>query len=98
MVVASLTALGFLDEISYFPTLIVGNVFTVVELLLGTLLAGLIVLGIQVFLFRQCKPLMDFLDERVPLYAIIACFAVVLTGRLVWDIHTSSIATLDACM
>lgn len=86
--VASLTALGFLDEISYFPTLIIGNIFSVTELLMGTFFAGLIVLGIQVFLFRQCKPLIDFLDKRVPLYAIIACFAIILTFHLIWDIAT----------
>jgi ABC-type nickel/cobalt efflux system permease component RcnA len=86
--VASLTALGFLDEISYFPTLIVGNIFSITELLLGTFFAGLIVLGIQVFVFHQCKPLMDFLDKNVPLYAIIACFAIILTFHLVWDIVT----------
>ena len=86
--VASLTALGFLDEISYFPTLIIGNIFSGTELVLGTFFAGLIVLGIQVFLFHQCKPLIDFLDKRVPLYVIIACFAIILTFHLIWDIAT----------
>mmetsp|Transcript_12672 Transcript_12672/g.29661 ORF Transcript_12672/g.29661 Transcript_12672/m.29661 type:complete len:329 (+) Transcript_12672:161-1147(+) len=93
--VATLTALGFLDEISYFPTLIIGKIFTVTELLLGTLLAGLTMLGIQFFLFRQCKPLVDFLDERVPLYAIIACFAVILTGHLMLDIRHTNATSLD---
>mmetsp|Transcript_29500 Transcript_29500/g.63248 ORF Transcript_29500/g.63248 Transcript_29500/m.63248 type:complete len:352 (-) Transcript_29500:835-1890(-) len=95
--VASLTAMGFLDEISYFPSLVIGKVFTVAELMLGTLLAGLIVLAIQVFVFRRCKPLIDFLDERVPLCAIIACFAVVLTLRLVFDVvRYNNTAILEA--
>ena len=84
MTVASLTALGFLDEISYFLTLIVGNIFTMTELLLGTLLAGITMFGIHAFLFRRCQVLVDFLDERVPLYTIIAF---ILTGSLAWDIH-----------
>ena len=86
--VVSLTTLGFLDEISYFPALIVGDIFTAWELFFGTLFAGLIMLGIQVFLTTQCKPLIDFLDDRVPLYAIITVFAIVLTLHLVWDIVT----------
>jgi hypothetical protein len=35
--VVSLTTLGFLDEISYFPALILGHLFSVWELVLGTL-------------------------------------------------------------
>jgi hypothetical protein len=77
--VVTLTSVGFLDEISYFPALIVGNVFSAWELCIGTLLAGLLMLCIQVFLAKQCKPLIDFLDNRVPLYGIIALFATILT-------------------
>jgi ABC-type multidrug transport system fused ATPase/permease subunit len=84
--VISLTTIGFLDEISYFPTLIIGGIFTPWELCLATLLAGLLMLAIQVFLATQFKPLIDFLDDRVPLYGIIAVFAIVLTLSLVWDL------------
>lgn len=59
--------------------------------MLGTFLAGLIVLGIQVYLFRQCKPLMRFFYEKVPLYGIISCFAVILTARLIWDIRHADV-------
>jgi hypothetical protein len=45
-------------------------------------------LGIQVFLASQCKPLIDFLDDRVPLHGIIAAFATILTLHLLWDIFT----------
>jgi membrane protein implicated in regulation of membrane protease activity len=87
--VVTLTSIGFLDEISYFPALIVGNVFSVSELCIGTLLAGLLMLCIQVFLAKQCKPLIDFLDNRVPLYGIIALFATILTLHWIWDAVTT---------
>jgi hypothetical protein len=86
--VVSLTALGFLDEISFFPALVIGGIFTVWELCVGTLLAGLLILSIQIFLATQCKPLIDFLDDRVPLYGIIAVFATILTLHLLWDLMT----------
>lgn len=86
--VVSLTTIGFLDEMSYFPTLIIGGVFTPWELFVATLFAGLIMLAIQVFLATQFKPLIDFLDDHVPLYGIITVFAVVLTLSLVWDLVT----------
>ena len=84
--VVSFTAVGFLDEISYFPALVVGKVFSLWELCIGTLLAGLLMLGIQMFLSQQCKPLIEFLDNRVPLYGIITFFATVLTLNLIWDV------------
>jgi hypothetical protein len=78
--------LVFFDEISYFKALILGHVFSIWELVLGTLLAGILMLAIQVFLATQCKPFMDFLDDRVPFYVIIAVFATILTLHLLWDI------------
>jgi hypothetical protein len=87
--VATLTSIGFLDEISYFPALIVGNVFSVWELCVGTLLAGSLMLCIQVFLAKQCKPIINFLDNRVPLYGIIALFATILTVHWIWDVLAS---------
>ena len=88
--VVTLTSVGFIDEMSYFPALIVGNAFSAWELCIGTLLAGLLMLCIQVFLAKQCKPLIDFLDNRVPLYGIIALFATILTLHWIWDVVTSN--------
>jgi hypothetical protein len=88
--VVTLTSVGFLDEISYFPTLIIGNIFSIWELCIGTLLAGLLMLCIQVFLAKQCKPLIDFLDNRVPLYGIIAIFATIITVNWIWDVVTTN--------
>ena len=84
--VLSLTTIGFLDEISYFPALIIGNIFTGYELILGTLFAGLIMLGIQIFVANQFKPFITWLDDHVKLYGIIAIFATILTIQLIWDI------------
>merc|ERR1712216_220028 len=75
-IVISFTTLGALDEISYFPALIMGKIFTPMELCVGAFLASIIILiVINVFLV-QCKPLVDCLD-RIPLYGIVGMFAVV---------------------
>eukprot|EP00934_Nitzschia_sp_Nitz4_P003140 Nitzschia sp. Nitz4//scaffold21_size171442//57134//57904//NITZ4_002157-RA/size171442-exonerate_est2genome-gene-0.184-mRNA-1//-1//CDS//3329542399//3130//frame0 len=84
--VMSLTFLGFLDEISYFPALVVGNIFTTWELCIGTMLAGFIMLAIQVFLMTQCMPLIQVLDDRLKLFHIITLFATILTIKLTWDL------------
>jgi hypothetical protein len=83
--VVSLTFLGSLDEISYFPPLILGGVFTPGEVCLGTLLAALCMLVIVGVFLRPCTPLMDALD-RIPLYAIVMGFASLLTLELLWEI------------
>ena len=83
--VISLTFLGSLDEISYFPSLILGGILNAAELCIGTALAALVILVIVVVFLRQCKPLMDCLD-RIPLYGVVALFASILSVELVWDI------------
>ena len=81
LMVASLTTLGALDEISYFPAILVGNVFSPVELCVGTLFATIIILVIVLAFLTRCKPLIDFLDS-IPLYGIVGIFAVILTTGL----------------
>lgn len=76
--VATLTALGALDEISYFPALVVGKVFSGEELLVGTLGATVIILVIVLLFLSKMKRLVDFLDS-IPLYGIVGMFAVILT-------------------
>jgi membrane protein implicated in regulation of membrane protease activity len=85
--VISLTLLGALDEVSYFPALVVGKVFTVAELVLGTVLTVAIMLFIVVQCLSQCRPLLDLLD-RIPLYAVVTAFAILLTAEVVWDVVT----------
>ena len=83
--VISFTTLGALDEISYFPSLILGKIFTPLDLMLGTLFASIMVLIVVVFFLSRCKPILDWLD-RIPLYGIVAAFALVLTVGVIVDV------------
>jgi hypothetical protein len=76
--IASLTIIGSLDEISYFPAVIVGQIFTSAELIAGTVIASLLILALVEFLQRHCLCVLEVLD-RIPLYAIIGLFAILLT-------------------
>jgi hypothetical protein len=83
--IVTLTILGSLDEVSYFPALILGGVFTATELCLATLLSSLIILVVLHFFLTQCQPLLDVLDS-IPLYGIVAFFAVLLSIEVVWEL------------
>ncbi|KAL7433572.1 hypothetical protein ACHAXM_004171 [Skeletonema potamos] len=87
--VVSFTFLGALDEISYFPSLVLGGLFTPVDLCLGTFFAASIVLIVVALFLSRCKPLLDWLDD-IPLYGIVATFATVLTAGVVWDVFADS--------
>mmetsp|Transcript_3265 Transcript_3265/g.9390 ORF Transcript_3265/g.9390 Transcript_3265/m.9390 type:complete len:197 (-) Transcript_3265:2576-3166(-) len=80
-----MTSVGALDELSYFPGLIVGQVFTPLELCCGTVCAALMVLVVVVFFLSTFKPLIDAVD-RIPLYGIIGVFALVLSIGVVIDV------------
>lgn len=88
--VMSLTLLGSLDEVSYFPAVIVGNIFTPLELCLGTLLASLLILLMVTTCLAQYKPLAECLD-RIPLYGIIGMFGTILTVGVLWDVFSSDV-------
>ena len=83
--VMTLTVLGALDEISYFPALVVGQVFTPLELCVGTFLAAALVVVIVACFLSTFKPLIDFVD-KIPLYGIIGVFALVLSIGVIIDI------------
>ncbi|KAL7484106.1 hypothetical protein ACHAW6_009756 [Cyclotella cf. meneghiniana] len=83
--IISFTTLGALDEVSYFPSLLLGGIFTPYDLCLGTFLAACIVLVVVTGFLAQCKPVLNFLD-RVPLYGIVATFATVLTVGVIFDV------------
>ena len=85
--VVSLTALGSLDEVSYFPSLVLGSVFSPLDLCLGTLVASCIILLAISLLLSTCGPLLHWLD-RIPLYGIVAAFALVLTVSVVLDVES----------
>lgn len=83
--VVSFTFLGALDEISYFPSLVLGGLFTPLDLCLGTFFASCIVLIVVTLFLSRCKPLLDWLDD-IPLHNIVGTFAIVLTAGVVWDV------------
>ena len=83
--VISFTTLGALDEVSYFPSLLLGGLFSPLDLCLGTLFAACIVLVLVTVFLARCKPVLDFLD-RIPLYGIVGAFATVLTGGVIFDV------------
>jgi hypothetical protein len=76
--VASLTVLGSLDEVSYFPGLLVGHVFSPFDLCLGTALAATIIVVLISFCLTHCRPLLECLD-RIPLHGVLCGFATLLT-------------------
>jgi hypothetical protein len=86
-VIVSLTILGSLDEISYFPALIVGEIFTSAELIMGTVIASLLILLLVESIQRYCHGCLAVLD-RIPLYAVIAVFAVILSVEAIVDALT----------
>jgi cadmium resistance protein CadD (predicted permease) len=76
--VFSLAFLGALDELAYFPTLLIGGTFSALELSVGALVACVVILFVITTILARIKPVLDCMD-RIPLYAIIAVFATLLT-------------------
>lgn len=83
--VVSLTALGALDEVSYFPALLVGKVFSPFDLCFGTFLAAVIVLAVVSLFLVRCRPVLELFD-KIPLYGIVTLFAIILTVEVLLDI------------
>jgi hypothetical protein len=90
-IVASLTVLGALDEVSYFPGLLVGHIFSPLDLCLGTALAASIIVILVTFCLSHCRPLLDCLD-RIPLYGVLCGFATLLSVDAIWDYKNSTSA------
>jgi hypothetical protein len=82
--VMTLTVIGAIDEVSYFPGLTAGGIFSVAELTLGTAIASLLILLIVCVFLAPCRPVLDFLD-RVPLYCVVSVFAILLTIEAIWQ-------------
>lgn len=82
--VISLTTLGALDEVSYFPSLLLGKFFTPLDLCIGTFIAACLILVVVTLFLSQCKPVLDWLD-RIPLYGIVLVFALALTTGVILD-------------
>jgi hypothetical protein len=85
--VVTLTVIGAIDEVSYFPGLIAGGIFSVAELTLGTTIASVMILLIVCVFLAPCQPVLDFLDQ-IPLYFFVSIFAIILTADAVWQALT----------
>ncbi|KAL7540923.1 hypothetical protein ACHAWF_006813 [Thalassiosira exigua] len=83
--VISFTTLGALDEVSYFPSLLLGQIVTPLDLCLGTFFAACIILAVVTLFLSQCRHLLHWL-ERIPLYWIVSAFAIALTAGVVRDV------------
>jgi uncharacterized membrane protein YciS (DUF1049 family) len=86
--VVSLTTLGALDEVTYFPSLILANIFTPAELIIGTTIAACLILLVVYCFLSPFKPILRFLD-KIPTYGVIGMFAILLTIEVLWDLLSS---------
>lgn len=77
-----LSFIGALDELSYFPTLLLSKTFSFLELSIGALIATIIILIITTFFLAKCKPILDFFDS-IPLYYIVSIFATIMTIQVI---------------
>ena len=79
-----LALVGALDELCYFPALLISGDFTPLDLSLAALLAcSLVLLIITVFLSR-CRRMLEWMD-KVPMSAVVGVYAVSLTVQAVRD-------------
>lgn len=76
--VMSLTITGGIDEVAYFPSLLLTNVVSFWEMLLGTVLAGFVLLIVLKCCLAFCTPVLKFMD-RIPLWLVVSIFASVMT-------------------
>jgi cadmium resistance protein CadD (predicted permease) len=88
--VISLTLLGFSDEVAYFPSLLLGHVFSEVELIVGTFLSGCIMIAIVTLALAPCRPIIEWLDIHIKLWMVVTAFAVLLTIQVMVDIMMNS--------
>ena len=70
--------LGALDELAYFPTLLLGGTFTPIQLSLGALIACVCIVVVVSSFLSRCQPVLELFD-RIPLHVIVAIFATILT-------------------
>jgi len=84
LTVVSLTFLGALDELTYFPTLLIGGTFSGVDLSLGALITCVAIVLIIVTVLGFFRPILEWMDS-IPLYMIVGVFATFLTVEAVWE-------------
>ena len=61
--IVSLTLLGALDEISYFPAILLSNSFTMIQLNIAAFIASVLILIVIQFMLAIFTPLIDWVDK-----------------------------------
>lgn len=77
-----LTITGGLDEVAYFPSLLLTNTYTIAEMCLGTLVACILLWAVLVCALGSCKPILEAMD-KIPMWAFVAFYGVILTVMFV---------------
>jgi hypothetical protein len=73
---AIIAFLGSIDDLTLFVPLLVGKALTILQLVLGAMMATLLIIVLCIFLTR-CEIVANIL-EKIPLVAIVAAFSVIL--------------------
>lgn len=76
--VFTLTLMGALDELTYFPSVLIGGTFTGVDLAIGAFVSCTVILIIIAYLLTTFEPILELMD-KIPLHGVVAVFATILT-------------------
>ncbi len=76
--VFTLTLMGALDELTYFPSVLIGGTFTGADLAVGAFVSCTIILAVITCLLATFEPILELMD-KIPLYGVVAVFATILT-------------------
>lgn len=76
--VFTLTLMGALDELTYFPSVLIGGTFTGADLAVGAFVSCTIILVVITCLLTTFEPILELMD-KIPLYGVVAVFATILT-------------------
>jgi hypothetical protein len=79
-----MSLVGCLDEVSYFPSLLLTHTYSAWQLSAGALLACLAIVSAVTLARVFCAPWLVIFD-RIPLYVVTLLFAVYMTAQLVYD-------------
>lgn len=78
--------LGGLDELAYFPTLLLGGTFTAFELSCGAVLATVGIVVVLIVALERFRPVLEFFD-RIPLWGVVASFASIMTAEILIELN-----------
>lgn len=82
--VVPLTIAGGIDEVAYFPSLLLTHTFTLWEMAAGTVLAALVLLVVLLCFLARCTPVLEAMD-KIPLWVVVGVFASIMTVMFVFE-------------